>query len=144
MQLNLTSDQLTWATAVLKSAVEAKRTEAESVQEYLEALFQPSFDKLCSDAANSWKPADSPEVAYRRDAVMEQLKAIHEEKLQKFEAILTVSKDDSDEVSKRRYAAVAKLLTVPEEKLKEIEDALAKEVKPVDAIYEAVAEEIKP
>lgn len=144
MKLNLTSDQITWATAVWKSAVDSKQSDSQSVQEYMEALFQPSFDKLCSDAANSWKPTDSPEVADRRDSVTAQLAVIPQEKLQQFEAILTVSKDDTDEVSKRRSDAVAQLLTVPEQKLKEIEDALAKEAKPVDAIAEAVAEEIKP
>lgn len=144
MKLNLTTDQITWATAVWKSAVDAKQTDAQSVQEYLEALFQPSFDKLCADAANSWKPADSPEVADRRDSVTKQLKAIPEEKLQQFEAILAVSKDDSDEVSKRRSDAAAQLLTVPEEKLKEIEDTLAKYVKPVDAIAEAETEIANP
>ena len=138
LNLNLSKEQLIWATTRWQDALNKKQTSAGSVEEWIDSIFSPGlqdqFDEQVLAAVLSWKPEESVEVVARRDDVTQQLQAIPEEKLQQVEALLSVTLADSDEVAKRRSDAVSQLLSVDEDKLKEVEAALSGSVKPIEEV----------
>ena len=80
--LNLTDEQRSFAEAEWKKVVEDKQTETATVEDWMQEIFTPFFqgiyDKKAAEAANSWKPVESPDVAIRKEQVTQQLQAVSE------------------------------------------------------------------
>lgn len=164
LNLNLTAEQLSWATPRWKAALDAKQTTAQSVEEWFWLLFGPGlqsqYDQQVLAAAISWKPEESVEVTVRRDDLAQQVQSVSQDQLALIEAVAAVQLDEASEVTQRRYEAVKQLLSVSEEDLVKVEKALSEvavpievppieevpvpvEEKPVDPIPEPPVEEVQ-
>lgn len=90
--LNLTDEQRAFAESEWKKVVEDKQTETTTVEDWMQEIFTPFFqglyDKKAAEAANSWKPVESPDVAIRKEQVTQQLQAVSEETLKKVEDLI--------------------------------------------------------
>ncbi len=93
MKFTLTPEREKWATIAWQTAVEAKETTAETLDDYLTAILQPVVDNLLIDITDSWKPQDSEEIKARREEVIAHLKEIPIEKLEIIEAAIEASKE---------------------------------------------------
>ena len=93
LEIELSPEREKWATTVWQTAVAAKETEAQTLDEYLEGLVQPFVDQRIAEITDSWKPAETAEDTARREAVAAALQEIPLEKLAAIEAAIEAAKE---------------------------------------------------
>lgn len=88
IDIDLSPEREKWATIAFQRDVDAKESDAGTIEEYLAPKLQPFVEDKLNEITDSWKPEETAEIKERRAAAAERLKEAPIEKLEAIEAAL--------------------------------------------------------